>query len=229
MQLRSGLVINSQTKTSKTQTITQLPKLKSQTKSQTQTRSQSLKTQSQIQTPKIKSQTRIRTPSQKFLESQIQTPKIKSQTRIRTPSQKYLESQASQKALEALDIEEEQANVIQLPQTRSQSLKTQIQSPKSKSIVKTRIRTPSQKYLESQVSQKALEALDAEEEQETQTPYSIAEFTQEFFDNSSEEWKSNKIKKSNATYQYRCSQRIANGKRCSKEPHNQFHCQKHMK
>lgn len=206
MQLRSGLVINSQTKTSKTQTITQLPKLKSQTKSQTQTRSQSLKTQSQIQTPKIKSQTRIRTPSQKFLESQ-----------------------ASQKALEALDIEEEQANVIQLPQTRSQSLKTQIQSPKSKSIVKTRIRTPSQKYLESQVSQKALEALDAEEEQETQTPYSIAEFTQEFFDNSSEEWKSNKIKKSNATYQYRCSQRIANGKRCSKEPHNQFHCQKHMK
>ena len=115
-------------------------------------------------------------------------------------------------------------------QTQTQT-QTRSQTPKPKSIGKTRIRTPSQKYLESQVSQKALEALDAEEEQAnaTQTPYSIAEFTQEFFDHSSEYWKANKIKKSNATYQYRCSQRIANGKRCSKEPHNQFHCQKHMK
>ena len=98
-----------------------------------------------------------------------------------------------------------------------------------------------------------MEALDAEEEEiqsqkqqnqqpqnryqtrsnnnnnNNKTPYSIAEFTQDFFNDASESWRANKIQKPNATYQYRCSERLKNGKRCAKSPHNQFYCQAHTK
>lgn len=161
------------------------------------------------------------------IESQTQSQPSK---RIRTPSQKSIESKESKKALAAMD---------------AQNLQQKLQQLQSK-----RIRTPSQKSIEAQENQKFMEALDAEEEEiqqqqqqqsqtqtrqqtryetRSKTPYSIAEFTQEFFNNASKAWRANKIQKPNATYQYRCSERLKNGNKCAKSPHDQFYCQKHMK
>ena len=167
---------------------------------------------------------------------------IESQTqskRIRTPSQKAIESKESKKALAAMDAQNLQQKLQQLRELQE----SQTQTPISK-----RTRTPSQKAIESKENQTFMEALDAEEEEPQQsqtqsqtqsqnryqtrsnkTPYSITEFNPEFFNNASIAWRENKIQKPNATFQYRCSERLKNGNRCAKSPHDQFHCQKHTK
>ena len=185
-----------------------------------------IETQSQTQTSK-----RTRTPSQKAIETQ---PQIQNK-RTRTPSQKSIESKESKKALAAMDAQ----NLRQ----KLQQLQTQSPKPISKTNPK-RIRTLSLKAIEAQENQTFMEALDAEEEEiqqqklahelsQTQnryetrskntnkTPYSIAEFNQDFFNDASQAWRANKIQKPNATYQYRCSERLKNEKRCSKTLHSQ--------
>ena len=158
---------------------------------------------------------------------------IESQTqskRIRTPSQKAIESKESKKALAAMDAQNLQQKLQQLRELQES------QTPISK-----RTRTPSQKAIEAQENKTFMETLNDQEEEETQqsqnryqtrsnkTPYSIAEFNQEFFNDASIAWRENKIQKPNATFQYRCSERLKNGNRCAKSPHDQFHCQKHTK
>lgn len=166
----------------------------------------------------------------------IESQPTQSQTqnkRTRTPSQKSIESKESKKALAEMDAQNLRQKLQQL-----QTQQTQIPKPNSK-----RIRTLSLKAIEAQENKTFMEALDAEEEEiqsqthyktrsnnnNNKTPYSIAEFSQDFFNDASQAWRSNKIQKPNATYQYRCSERLKNGKRCSKSPHDQFHCQKHTK
>ena len=48
----------------------------------------------------------------------------------------------------------------------------------------------------------------------------IEEFTAEFFKNSSEEWRKNKIQKKDSTFVYRCTHVLSEGKRCSKQVKN---------
>jgi Zn-dependent M32 family carboxypeptidase len=164
------------------------------------------------------------------INSQTQTQTQTQSKRTRKPSQKSIESKENQKALAAMD---------------AQNLRQKLQTTQTRT---KRIRTLSIKAIESQENQNFMESLDAEEESQqqsqtqtrqqtryetrsntTKTPYSISEFTQEFFNDSSEAWRANKIQKPNATFQYRCSERLKNGKRCAKSPLNQFHCQKHTK
>jgi len=190
------------------------------------------------------------------IETQSQTQQPSQTKRTRTPSQKAIESKESKKALAAMDAQNLQQKLQQLQETQtpiSNPQRIQTQTPKSRSIGKTRIRTLSLKAIEAQENQTFMEALDAEEEEiqsqkqqnqsqtqpqnryqtrsnhNTKTPYSIAEFTQDFFNDASISWRENKIQKPNATYQYRCSERLKNGKRCAKSPHNQFYCQSHTK
>ena len=59
------------------------------------------------------------------------------------------------------------------------------------------------------------------------TPYSISEFTSQFFDDSSVAWKMNKIQNKNATYEYRCAFCYTN-KRCRELPFDQLYCKKHI-
>jgi len=180
----------------------------------------------------------------------IESQPTQSQTqnkRTRTPSQKAIESKESKKALAAMDAQNLQQKLQQLQET---------QTPKSRPIGKTRIRTLSLKAIEAQENQTFMEALDAEEEEiqsqkqqqkqqpqnryqtrsnnnnsnnNTKTPYSIAEFSQDFFNDASIAWRENKIQTANATFKYRCSERLKNGKRCAKSPQNQFYCQTHTK
>ena len=184
----------------------------------------------------------------------IESQSTQSQTqnkRTRTPSQKAIESKESKKALAAMDAQNLRQKLQELK--TKEKPQTQTLKPKSRSIGKTRIRTLSLKAIEAQENQTFMEALDAEEEEiqsqkqqqnqqpqnryqtrsnnnnNNKTPYSIAEFTQDFFNDSSEAWRANKIQKPNATFQYRCSERLKNGNRCAKSPHNQFYCQKHTK
>lgn len=178
------------------------------------------------------------------IESQTQSQTQQSK-RTRTPSQKSIESKESKKALAEMDAQNLRQKLQQLQES---------QTPKP---ISKRIRTLSLKAIEAQENQKFMEDLDAEEEEiqqqkqqsqirqnfqtenknryetrsnsTTKTPYSIAEFTQDFFNDASQAWRANKIQKSNATYQYRCSERLKNEKRCSKTLHSQLYCQKHTK
>jgi len=170
--------------------------------------------------------------------------------RTRTPSQKAIESKESKKALAAMDAQNLQQKLQDLK--TKEKPQTQTLKPKSRSIGKTRIRTLSLKAIEAQENQTFMEALDAEEEEiqsqkqqqtqsqnryqtrsnnnnNTKTPYSIAEFSQDFFNDASIAWRENKIQTANATFKYRCSERLKNGKRCAKSPHDQFYCQTHTK
>lgn len=189
------------------------------------------------------------------IESQpTQSQPTQTSKRTRIPSQKAIESKESKKALAIMDAQNLRQKLQQLetqtPISNPQRIQTQ--TPKSRSIGKTRIRTLSLKAIEAQENQTFMEALDAEEEEiqsqkqqqkqpqnryqtrsnnnNNKTPYSIAEFTQDFFNDASESWRANKIKKPNATYQYRCSERLKNKNRCcSKTLHSQFYCKSHTK
>lgn len=61
------------------------------------------------------------------------------------------------------------------------------------------------------------------------TPFSISEFTSQFFNDSSVAWKMNKVQNENATYQYRCAYYYSKTKRCRELPCSQLYCKKHMK
>ena len=167
------------------------------------------------------------------IESQTQ-----SQTQIkrtRTPSQKAIESKESKKALAAMDAQNLQQKLQQL---------REIQESQTPKPISKRFRTLSLKEIEAQENKTFMETLDAEEAQQQQqqqqqqsqtenknryetrskntnkTPYSIAEFNQDFFNDASIAWRENKIQTANATFKYRCSERLKNVKRCVKSPYN---------